>query len=1059
MSRGRIPKHAKNILQDNDQNPSRSYSFHPTKRTSRGLEKHSLQSCIFIADGQTFTQDPHLPVQFGQVGFREFPLQNPPSQLPRVPRHQDSQEIELATGKGESDPIAPSDMCYETPELPSANTRKRAAQAARWEGDVIPQLLFPYMRLLRATNNFHDEPQPRGWVCTCPVIHKSRRRLEITVVRFYTLSKIFLDVCDCCPAALQLVEKGLFPCAPLHPTLAVDIRVLNFVNSLFVNIAPNYRAWCDTVTTFLKNQGYQMRGQDPLRRHFTNTLQWYNSLRHATKQFVDDILRRSHQVISSQTEACDNDPQYSSPPLYPPDSSPASSRSSSPVPPSNYREEYGCDYEEEPRKRPRSDDEEPQPQLASPSEYLHSRCPLCFGGNYSDRDQMMEFDTIVCIDAYFTQKHNKTKVARDPAKEHPDTVFVPEGDVKEMEDFVESVRGNNIPEPSDGEDGYDHGLKVPRSALNGCEASFTAADERRTKSSTQFFDSTALMALMCRHDHVLWLANMTSAGEKQHYVLSLIETLYKHLPPDFRVGVLYDIACQLHCSCVKWDFLEEQLDRLGFAVSVFHAFGHDWPCQLIYHPRKRTGFGLSDGEGCERFWHSISHLIPYLRVCRYHQRLYTLDTQIQHADKESMLKLGSWLCNKWGNAHGRLSEAERILDGLGLEDDYLREQWKEQIHEQTRPQPKQNKNQGKKAVEEVLALRENREILVQKVDELEDILMDLETPGYKRAEASLKLPQAREKLKNVEKRLRWKELLLGVHEDQRVQHLLNSLFLKHQMNALALKTRLIARLQARKFERDRLERSFRKQLNDQKLHSQISQSLKRREPGIQALARDYNSLVTTMEDLRKQNRAPANAVIPEKIPMDRLFTLDVDDSIWQDVGLTDKYDNSQPPAWLADDSVRTGIRAILERDRCIEEIQHLSQERNAMQQWFAEQWYVLITAIDQTTHPDVLFQLRQRRSEILALCWRWERSAGTIAILQHTPHWGPSDDEVQEAAFPTHVESLPVKSQELYSERVDLDAEYDSEESEDSCITDYDEADFNVVDTFEFLDSNSVPEV
>ncbi|EEB98567.1 hypothetical protein MPER_01902 [Moniliophthora perniciosa FA553] len=38
------------------------------------------------------------------------------------------------------------------------------------------------------------------------------------------------------------------------------------------------------------------------------------------------------------------------------------------------------------------------------------------------------------------------------------------------------------------------------------------------------------MGLLCRHDRVLWLANMTSAGERQHYVLVLLETLFKHLP-------------------------------------------------------------------------------------------------------------------------------------------------------------------------------------------------------------------------------------------------------------------------------------------------------------------------------------------------------------------------------------------------------------------------------------------------------------------------------------------------------------------------------------------------
>jgi hypothetical protein len=164
------------------------------------------------------------------------------------------------------------------------------------------------------------------------------------------------------------------------------------------------------------------------------------------------------------------------------------------------------------------------------------------------------------------------------------------------------------------DDGFEGPLKVPTSVLNECNDSFTAADEKRQKASTQFFADTGLMALLCRHDRVLWLVNITTAGEKQHYAVALIRQLFRHLPADMNVGALYDIGCQVHRSFVKWNLLPEFRDRLVFALSIFHVYGHQWPCQLIYHPRKCVGFGLSDGEGCERFWSSIRRLIPNLRV-------------------------------------------------------------------------------------------------------------------------------------------------------------------------------------------------------------------------------------------------------------------------------------------------------------------------------------------------------------------------------------------------------------------------------------------------------------
>jgi hypothetical protein len=81
------------------------------------------------------------------------------------------------------------------------------------------------------------------------------------------------------------------------------------------------------------------------------------------------------------------------------------------------------------------------------------------------------------------------------------------------------------------------------------------------------------------------------------------------------VGLLYDIGCQLHRSCLKYRLLDDAvLHRITFAISVFHAYGHQWACQIIYHPRKCEGFGLSDGEGCERLWSALKHLIAPLRV-------------------------------------------------------------------------------------------------------------------------------------------------------------------------------------------------------------------------------------------------------------------------------------------------------------------------------------------------------------------------------------------------------------------------------------------------------------
>ena len=50
-----------------------------------------------------------------------------------------------------------------------------------------------------------------------------------------------------------------------------------------------------------------------------------------------------------------------------------------------------------------------------------------------------------------------------------------------------------------------------------------------------------------------------------------------------------------------------------------------------------------------------------------------------------------------------------------------------------------------------------------------------------------------------------------------------------------------------------------------------------------------------------------------------ISTLDVDDSIWQDIGLTEDDGSTEPPPWLGDEDVHDGIKFMLEEDRCEEE--------------------------------------------------------------------------------------------------------------------------------------------
>ncbi|KAJ3739561.1 hypothetical protein DFH05DRAFT_1537978 [Lentinula detonsa] len=422
-------------------------------------------------------------------------------------------------------------------------------------------------------------------------------------------------------------------------------------------------------------------------------------------------------------------------------------------------------------------------------------------------------------------------------------------------------KSTNVVEKED-DDCCEDGLRVPKSVLDGCLSSFTAADEARVKGSTQFFDVTAQMALLCRHDRPLWAVNMHTAGEGQHYTLALLASLFEHLP-----------------SCVKWGFLKPYMSRTTFAISIFHAFGHQWPCQIVYHPQKCIGYGLSDGR---------------------------------------------------------------------------------------------SKNLGKSAVEEVIRIRKSRDMLTEKVSHLREIIINPSTPTWDVATAELELQTAKESLSKVQAKLASKERALGERQRVQLRTLVKSTYINKRMNALALLTRIRERLRSRKFELDRLECSYRKQRSEQRVNDHTQDSVKRRDPTIASLARKYNQYCVELARLIEQRKATRNAVPPKAIDMDKLFSLDVDDDIWLDIGLgydnnnDNNNDNTAPPLWLSNEKIR--------------------EEMN------------------------IFFQVEIRKDRLRRLFVAWERAIVGIPATENLPEWGLSQGEMirarEEQVFGGGIEQM-----------------------------------------------------
>ncbi|KAG2158717.1 uncharacterized protein EDB93DRAFT_1237960 [Suillus bovinus] len=719
------------------------------------------------------------------------------------------------------------------PSKPSTFSQKRANQWRRWSEDVIPCMIVPYLSYIQETVSLHHTNMPaiRHWTDGEYGTGGRTHSIKVACVFFDAFEEITIIACPCLPAPLQLLHCRFFPCTPVAPSLAVDLQLLEFVHLRFLHRSPNQTAWCDALETFLDGMKYKLRLKNSLQCRFSNAFHWYQVLTVLAQDHISMLIVRSWK-----------------------DGAP----------------------------------------VDQPSDYLCSRCPLCFGGNNwrnGTRDSLPMPDVIVCIDTCSQKRSANPRGATgsDPPNPTP-SFFLPMDNVKAMEDFVERCHGDrqqtrtSRAEPD--EDSYEEGMRIPVSVLNGCGDSFIAADEKREKASTHFFTDTGLMALVCRHDCVLWIANLTSAGEKQHYVLALLDQLFKHIPTQMTIGLLYDIGCQLERSCCKWNFLEDStLSCITFAVAVFHAYGHQWPCQIVYHPRKQEGFGLSDGDGCEQLWSFLKPLIPSLHVSGSNQQLFVLDTQICHLDSKLLQGFGHWLHWHWIHCQSKKNDVLDHLHELELDENMLHVEGKAQVDHQMRPTPRQSRNKAAEVITIILALEKTLQTQEASIRELE---MQLHAVSA-----------------------------LGMEDKVNLEKMKKDIYLTVRLNACTIKTHIRDRLHQQKFELERLERLYRATVN---------------EPGILKLITTYNGLCSQIRSLIQQRRAPPSAVPPHIIPRDGIFQLDIDDDIWQDVGL--------------DDKVRNDIWLQLEVDRCNEEEVQLMQERAVLQEWMLAEWDSTQTALN-----------------------------------------------------------------------------------------------------------------
>ena len=141
------------------------------------------------------------------------------------------------------------------------SSQKKANQWCRWSEDIIPCMIVPYLSYIQETLSLqyanipgerHRNDGECGTGCRTRSIKVACILFDGMLLSFLSsniglmyitaFTEITILTCPCFPALLQLLPRSLFPCAPMAPSLAVDLWVLEFVGLLFIRQSPNQTA-------------------------------------------------------------------------------------------------------------------------------------------------------------------------------------------------------------------------------------------------------------------------------------------------------------------------------------------------------------------------------------------------------------------------------------------------------------------------------------------------------------------------------------------------------------------------------------------------------------------------------------------------------------------------------------------------------------------------------------------------------------------------------------------------------------------------------------------------
>ncbi|KAF9522764.1 hypothetical protein CPB83DRAFT_742460, partial [Crepidotus variabilis] len=725
---------------------------------------------------------------------------------------------------------------------------------------------------------------------------------------------------DCCPkfGCLKRTSSkvGLFPTSPSQARTAISIECLNFYSALFERSCDAVTAMAAAMNSFYSRRGFRMvnikgdETREPFRRGLGYAAEWLETLHLAIDDRMEQAVAKADMKLINLSSL-----------------SPSAQTSAS----TNFTNQCSL--------------------------MLRQLCPACFGMTEFGKSMEEGCDIHVSTDGCFHHRHLVSGGEGLPVSALKQ--ILPKAFVDEIGAHIQTVR-KSAPK--------QRKPKVPDAAIDECQSSYIAAegDKKRSALNGSRYDAQGWMALTCRHDVPLMLANIDTPGEQQKYSIALIMWLFSQLPSTATVTLLYDIACVLERSIELYDILSVDIaSRIQFATSAMHAYGHQWACQLANNPRFMKGLGLSDGEGVERTWSKLRKLIPIVRASSLAKRAALTARQLAHIGTEAVISLGDWVAKRHKNGVlERRGKAQDQLRKCGVPIEELRRQWALQKDTQMTI-PSHSPRRLKKQLDTVVSLQTEMEKVEEAIQTAQSISLDppiLAIIMGKLSDARAELTKSAGLLYSS----------MNMHDYFPDLDGLDHEFIKLLFLAQDLKTNVRHRAIASFFEWDRLNQavSGKNQTLGTKLYQQTQNSIKKRQPALVQAIRQYNQYCLQLEaSYRPTYRIPLPAALPTKIAQ-----LKGESDLMEDVWITPPH--VDPPQWLDNSNVKAGIQAVRSIDRSEEEEIRLGFEVSNMCQSHGRELAAVDVALLQNENSSINLQLLQYRDGLISRKDRWAKALG-----------------------------------------------------------------------------------